>query len=186
MKNHPVSKIFILGFILMISHSISLANYRINESKLELLFSQSEDLSKLITNKFSDKELLFQNSLKQSDENGPKYKVAAGIAIATALLPVGIYGSWIFLTAITGGFGIILLPSALILAGAVGSPWYRYYLGTGDNSFKIGALYCITLNGLGWLTIADAVALLAANKDHNSYINNSKFLMWMDDLKQID
>ena len=186
MKRHAFYKIMMLCCILIVSSKVAEANYHLNESSLDSLFAQSQDVTQKIEQWSPDYSTGLTETQMSDEEKGPNYKVAAGIAIATAILPIGIYGSWFFLTAITGGFGIILLPGALILAGAVGSPWYRYYLGTDDNSFKIGALYCITLNGLGWLTIADAVALLAANKDHISYVNNSKFILWIDDIKQID
>ena len=178
-----LQKYLVVSCLLFFSQSIVLANYHINENVIDELFANSVDIS-ISAFDHTNSSILSHGGMSNSEEEGPNYKIAAGIAITSTILPIGIYGSWFLITVFTGGFGIILLPGAMILAGAIGSPWHRYYLGTNDESFKIGALYCITFNGLGWLTIADAAALLMADENHRDYFDNSKFLMWIDEIEK--
>ena len=186
MKRHAFYKIMMLCCILIVSSKALEANYHLNENSLDSLFAKSQDVTQKIEQWSADHRAGLTETQMSDEENGPNYKVAAGIALATTILPAGVYVGWFFITAVTGGFGIFLLPGAMILAGAIGSPWHRYYLGTDDNSFKIGALYCITFNGLGWLNIADAIALIIADENHQDYLNSSKFLMWLDEIQKIN
>ncbi|MDC1221071.1 hypothetical protein N8Z47_00220 [Salibacteraceae bacterium] len=184
MKRYAFYKIMMLCCILIVSSKAVEANYHLNENSLDSLFAKSQDVTQKIEQWSADYRAGLTETQMSDEENGPNYKVAAGIALATTILPAGVYVGWFFITAVTGGFGIFLLPGAMILAGAIGSPWHRYYLGTDDNSFKIGALYCITMNGFGLLGIADAISLFSAPIEHQEYINNEKFLIWLDEIEK--
>ncbi len=184
MKPRALDKIIMLVCILIVTSKVAEANYHLNEGSLDSLFAQSQDVTQKIEHWSTDYSSGLTKPQMIDDDKSPSYKIAAGMAITSTTLQVVIYFGWVIITAVTGGLGFILLPGAMILAGAIGSPWHRYYLGTNDNSFKIGALYCITMNCFGLLGIADAIALLAAPPEHHEYINNEKFLIWLEDFQK--
>lgn len=156
------------------------AKYKLDELKIDLQFEASIDVSSIICHGAKTTNSALR--IPSMDLDNPDYKTASMLAFGEALLSSGIYGMWFLITIVTGGFGIVLLPGTAILASLIGSPWHRYYLGTDDNSFKIGALYCITSNGFGLLLIADAIALMTAEDNDQTYFNNSKFIMWIDEI----
>lgn len=57
-------------------------------------------------------------------------------------------------------------------------PFHRLYLGVDGKYLKVLGLYCITLNGLGCLSFVDLVFLII-NNDTDEYVDNGKFLMWL-------
>ncbi len=74
--------------------------------------------------------------------------------------------------------GIIAIAEIITGIGIL-IPIHRLVLGTGNETAKIIALYCVTLGGCGLLTLIDAIMLLI-DSGGNKYIENSKFIMWID------
>lgn len=73
--------------------------------------------------------------------------------------------------------GIIAIAQFVTGTGFI--PIYRFMLGTGENNGKVFGLYCVTCGGLGVLPLIDAIMLLTDDSE-NKYINNQKFIMWLD------
>ena len=172
--------VIVLFLCLIISKNVS-ANYKLDETRLNAAFSESIDITPTI-HSICARSTDALGLPSEFDLDNPDYKTAAMLAFGETFLSAGIYGVWFMITLVTGGFGIVLLPGAAVVASLIGSPWHRYYLGTDDNSFKIGALYCVTSNGFGLLLIADAISFLVADENHHTYINNSNFIMWVDEI----
>ncbi|MES2837455.1 MAG: hypothetical protein V4667_08025 [Bacteroidota bacterium] len=72
--------------------------------------------------------------------------------------------------------GIIAIGS-LVLGPGFLIPIHRIVLGTGGETAKIIALYCITLSGCGFITLVDGILLLS-NAGGTEYVENSSFIMW--------
>ena len=72
--------------------------------------------------------------------------------------------------------GIIALSSYVLGIGWL-LPVHRLVLGTGNETAKIIALYCVTISGCGLLLLADGIMLLI-DSDGSQYIENPKFIMW--------
>lgn len=76
--------------------------------------------------------------------------------------------------------GIVALASLITGVGIL-IPFHRLILGTGNEVGKIMALYCFTLSGCGFILLVDGIMLLM-NPHGNSFIENSKFIMWQDQM----
>ena len=176
-----IFRLVTISICLLISQVSLAKKYMLDELKLESQFEASTDVTNATMAFFEE---INMDAFKEG--RVPSYETAGALAIVEAAVPAGLYLSWLFITAATAGIGIVLLPGVAIIASLVGNPYHRFYLGTGDNRFSISALYCITFNGLGLINIADAVALFIADEEHDSYIDNPKFLMWVDDLEGWD
>jgi TM2 domain-containing membrane protein YozV len=139
----------IFAFFIINSNTVCATNYKLNDTKIDQLFSSSTEL---IVNESNETNIgdsfgfLFGGNLKPAEDN--KQMVAGAIAIASVVLGVGV----IF-------------------------PFHRFIIGTGGQSFKIFALYCITLGGCGVITLVDGVLLLM-DGNGTKYLDNSKFIMW--------
>jgi hypothetical protein len=72
--------------------------------------------------------------------------------------------------------GIVAIGS-LILGPGFLIPIHRIVLGTGGETAKIIALYCITLSGCGFITLVDGILLLS-NASGTEYVENPSFIMW--------
>lgn len=72
--------------------------------------------------------------------------------------------------AIAGGLGLFLGIGFFI-------PIHRLMLGTNGQFAKVCALYCITVSGLGLITLAD-IFMMLVDETKSKYINNPKFIMW--------
>jgi hypothetical protein len=72
--------------------------------------------------------------------------------------------------------GIIAIAE-LVLGVGILIPIHRLYLGTGDETFKVVALYCVTLAGCGFITLIDGIMLLSDSQG-SKYIESPKFIMW--------
>lgn len=122
--------IFLICLCERVSSSNIANNYKVNDGEIDVLFSESEDISKMDFAEIID-FLPFSKSLKSNFYENNVQKVAGAIAIASVVLAVGI----IF-------------------------PFHRFIIGTGGEPFKIFALYCITLGGCGVITLVDGIILV--------------------------
>jgi len=148
---------------------------------MDELFNLSLDCSHLLSSLNANPECFDLSDGTIFNEDSPSYQTAAALAFAETIAPMIIYTGWTLLTTVTWGFGFILLPGAMILSGLASSPYHRHYLGTNDHRFKIEALYCLTSNGFGVITVVDGIMLLLAEEGDSHYIENDSFIMWMDD-----
>lgn len=74
--------------------------------------------------------------------------------------------------------GIIAIAELVVGVGIL-IPIHRIILGTGNETAKVIALYCVTLGGCGIITLIDGIMLLIDSRG-SRYIDNPKFIMWMD------
>jgi hypothetical protein len=176
-----IFRLLTISICLLISQVGTANKYILDQLNLEAQFEAATDITDAATAFFNE-----FNKGGFKEDAPPSYETAGALAIIEAAVPARLYFGWFFITAATAGIGIVLLPGVALLASIIGTPYHRFYLGTGDNRFSISALYCITFNGLGLINIADAFALFIADEDHDSYIDNPKFLMWIDDLEGWD
>jgi len=149
MKKTLICLLLATVFIIIKSNTAYATAYKLNDTKIDQLFSSSTEL---ILNESNETNIgdsfgfLLGENLKPAEDN--KQMIAGAIAIASVVLGVGI----IF-------------------------PFHRFIIGTGGKPFKIFALYCITLGGCGVITLVDGVLLLMDSKG-TKYLDNSKFIMW--------
>jgi len=123
-------------------------NYHLNESKLDQAFESSVDVSNdLSVTSFFESSSVESNAML-ADGGMDKHTLGAIICFAEWFLGVG-----------------ILIPI------------HRLYLGCGDKTIKVVALYCVTLGGCGLLPIIDGIMLIM-DQGGTKYIDNPKFLMW--------
>ncbi|MCO4805580.1 MAG: hypothetical protein KC456_03210 [Flavobacteriales bacterium] len=156
------------------------ANYRLNTNHINSIFDSALDITDRL---FQIPAELPNYYVEVESDQKPSYLIAAALAIGEVALPSVVYAVWFMATLFTGGIGIILLPAAVIVSSVLSNPYHRYYLGTGNNNFRVSLLYCITVNGFGLLNIADAIFLFAAKSDDATYIENGDFIMWKDAAK---
>lgn len=146
-----MKKILLLFFLASCSVSFGNNDYRLDENKIEELFSSSQDVTGEITSLLNSRVCLHtpMYSADSSPAESDKQTTAGIIAIAQ------------FVT----GTGFV--------------PIYRFMLGTGGSNGKIFGLYCITCGGLGFLPLIDAIMLLTDDSG-NKYVGSDKFLMWLE------
>jgi hypothetical protein len=149
MKKTLICLLLAAVFIVIKSNTAFATDYKLNDTKIDQLFSSSTEL---ILNESNETNIgdsfgfLLGENLKPAEDN--KQMIAGAIAIASVVLGVGI----IF-------------------------PFHRFIIGTGGKPFKIFALYCVTLGGCGVITLVDGVLLLM-DGNGTKYLDNSKFIMW--------
>ena len=149
MKKTLLYLLSIVAFFIIKSNTANATTYKLNDTKIDQLFSSSTEL---ILNESNETNIgdsfgfLLGENLKPAEDN--KQKVAGAIAIASVVLAVG----FIF-------------------------PIHRFVIGTGGESFKIFALYCITFGGCGVITLVDGI-ILVLDETGTKYLNNNKFIMW--------
>ncbi|GAB5537994.1 MAG: hypothetical protein Salg2KO_00970 [Salibacteraceae bacterium] len=163
--------------LFFLSATAGSANYRMNLDPVDKAFEASENITQFL---YIGANLDHFSSNAPAEDKAKSQTTAAIIAFV-----VGVAGSgaawtifWIASVA-TGGIGTLFCWPILI---APLLPWHRFYLGTGGENFKLGALYCVTLNWFGWLGIIDGIFLLIDETD-SKYIGSPKYIMWLDGVK---
>ena len=139
--------ILLSALVVFISLAKAADAYRIDDQSIDQLFAQALDLSVTSTALLPT----LSNPKIASDmfaEDDNKEVLAGAVAIASVLFGVG-----------------LLIPV------------HRFILGTGGHNFKIFALYCVTLDCGGFLTLVDGIILLT-DDSKKKYINNPKWFMW--------
>lgn len=124
-------------------------NYHLNESKIDQAFESSVDVSNDLTiSSFFNTATSAESNMMLAEGGMDKHTLGAIICFAEWFLGVG-----------------ILIPI------------HRLYLGCGDKTIKVVALYCVTLGGCGLLPIIDGIMLIM-DAGGTKFIDNPKFLMW--------
>lgn len=161
-----------LGFVgLNAAHATT---YKLNEPALDLAFETSEDVTFLVKHLIDGEYDVFESYIAQDSEKN----ATVGAILAFAGPVAGYVVGWVaalIVGALTGGFAIFCTPLFYI---PMMLPYHRFYLGTGGNGFKIGALYCVTLNWCGFLSFIDGIMILIDDADGSKYIENPKYVMW--------
>ena len=123
-------------------------NYHLNESKLYQAFESSVDVSNDLSVTSFFESSSVESSAMLAEGEMDKHTLGAIICFA----------EWF------SGIGILI-------------PIHRLYLGCGDKTTEVVALYCVTLGGCGLLPIIDGIMLLM-DQGGTKYVDNPKFLMW--------
>jgi hypothetical protein len=144
----------LLLMVSAVSASVGSSKYHINDEQMNQQFSEAEDITLVTLEMLTDN--LNMNSTSTAPQNfttpqGADKQLVAGIICAASLL-------------------VFPITATIV-------PVHRLYLGTGGKTFKIFALYCITLGGCYVISVVDAIVLLI-NSEGDEYVENPKWLMW--------
>lgn len=143
-------KKFTLVFAIILGFAVgaNASSFKLNQDKFEAAFEQSEDLTNQLFVS-SGSALAETFASSASEDSMDKQTLAAIICVVEYFTGVG-----------------ILIPI------------HRIILGCDGQTVKVVALYCITLGGLGWLPLIDAIFLFM-DDTKSKYIENGKFLMFL-------
>jgi hypothetical protein len=157
-----------IALLLLSLCSAQASIYKVDMTAVDRSFVNAEDITAHVGLMFNADQTIstaaFEMMLADEADGGKSQTTAAIIALATVIAPS-------LITAVTGGFGAPVFILTMI-------PWHRIYLGTGGKTGKVIALYCVTLDWCGWLTLVDGVMLLIDDTD-SKYIDNPKYVMWI-------
>lgn len=147
----------VLGILMVTLFSVVSTNamagsYRLNESNIEAQFADAQD----VTFEAMNVALTLKDNYDYVRGEGNDTELVGGIVALAGLL--------------------VFAPVVTIF------PLHRFIIGTGGQAAKIWALYCVTLGGCGVITLVDGILLLIDHFEEggSAYLDNSKFIMWMD------
>lgn len=138
---------------------------------ITLLFFVISINSKVYSNEYYLNEELIETAFNNSEDITSQYMLMLNGGFFNQLNFSSVYedNTQIY-AAIAGGIGLFLGIGFFI-------PIHRLMLGTNGQFAKVCALYCITVSGLGLITLAD-IFMMLVDETKSKYINNPKFIMW--------
>ena len=150
--------------------------YRFDQQQFEIQLEQSEDITNQLFLMVGNE--LYGGQMSSALVASPNNTTAAIIAFSSVFVPVILNRVANLLVNVTGALAFAYIFWLVNVAITI-VPWHRYYMGTDGKGVKIWALYCFTLRWCGILPLIDGVFLLLDNTGEK-YIENPKYLMWLD------